>query len=212
MSITGAQFVQHVKVKLNRLDTSSYEDVRPEEILFYSNDALKSLTLAFDLGLYSGIVNEDIIKIYLAQLHKHADDTEVDMTANAGVLPTNVLKFKDMEAYVTIGSEVGWVDTRDLTNEKNSSREDNPFTKSFADEPIYRLITSEAGVVQIKFEVNGFTVTKIRYDYLIYPIEITEASTLTYQFLNELEDKTVTLILENLESRRMSSQPATSRS
>lgn len=207
MSVTGAKFIQNVQVKLNRLDTSQYEDVRPEEVLFFANDALKALTLGFDIGMYSPLVNQEVAKVYLAQLHQRAADTVVTMTGNEGTLPADILKFKDVQAFVTIGSETGWQDTRWLDNELNSFREENPFTKSFPDKPVYRLIDTK-----IKFEVDGFTVTKIRYDYLKYPVTITEGSTLTYQFINELEDKTVTLILENLENRRLSSQAQVSRS
>ena len=212
MAVSGAKFIQNVKVKLNRLDTSEYEDVRPEEVLFFANDALKSLTLAFDMESYPPLIGAEVAKVYLAQLHAHQSEQNL-VTVNEGVLPDTVFKFKDMEAYVTYPAsgtvlETGWVDTRWLNNEENSHREDNPFTKSFADKPIYRLIDE----TKIKFEVNNFKVTKIRYDYLKYPEVITEGSALTYQFINELEDKTVTLILENLESRRVSTQPAVSRS
>lgn len=212
MAVSGAKFIQNVKVKLNRLDTSEYEDVRPEEVLFFANDALKSLTLAFDIGAYSQLVDINAAKVYLAKLHAHQPEQTL-ITDNEGVLPETVFKFKDMEAFVTVPAtgtveETGWMDTRWLNNEENSHREDNPFTRSFADTPIFRLIDD----TKIKFEVGDFKVTKIRYDYLKYPEVITEASTLTYQFVNELEDKTVTLILENLESRRIQSQPAVSRS
>lgn len=207
--MTGAQFVQRVLVKLNRLDTAQYEDVRPEEVIFFGYNALKALTLTFDLGQYPPLVDVDAVKIYLGHLH-HKDE-EDPVNGNKFTQPEEVLKFKDMEAYVTTslsGSlETGWVDTRWLDNTENSHREDNPFTRSFPDKPIFRIIDKE-----VKFEVNDFTVTKARYDYLKNPEEFTEASQLDYPFMNELEDKTVTLILENLESRRVSTQPSVSRS
>jgi len=203
--MTATEFVSHVEVKLNRIDTSSYEDVRPEEIIFFANDALKALTLAFDIGAYSPLLDEFAIKTYLAGLYNHQDD--VPVVDNELALVPEVFKFRDMEAYVEVGDEKDWVDTRFLDNILNSTRESNPFRRSFADSPIYRLIDKK-----IKFEVNDFNVTKARYDYLKYPVEITENSTLDYIFNSELEDKTVTLILENLESRRLASQPQVSRS
>ena len=212
MSVTGTRFVQNVKVKLNRIDTSDYEDVRPEEVLFFANDALKSLTLIFDMGVYPPLVDGEVVKNYLARLHKSQPETVLS-TVNEGVLPNTVLKFKDMLAYVVYPEsgtvlEEGWMSTRWLDNSHNSDREDNPFLKSFPDAPIFRLIDD----TRIKFEASNFKVTKIKYDYLKYPEAITEASTLEYQFINELEDKTVTLILENLESRRISTQPQITRS
>lgn len=205
MSVSVAKFIQHVKVKLNRLDTSQYEDVRPEEVVFFANDALKALTLAFDKGLYPSSLDLEVITVYLASLHSR--QTELPLTNNERTLSQDVFKFKDMQAYVTIKEEQGWQDTRWLDNKLNSFREENPFTKSYPDRPIYRLIEDK-----IKFEAPDFEVTKIRYEYLKYPITITEAGTLEYLFINELEDKTVTLILENLESRRIQSQPSVSRS
>jgi len=209
MAITGAEFIQRVQVKLNRIDTSEYEDVRPEEVLFFGYNALKSLTLGFDLGQYPPLVDVDAIKVYLA--HLHISDEEDPITDNAFTLPEEVLKFKDLSAFVsypaTDHTETGWVDTRALDNIENTHREDNPFTRSFPDKPIYRLIDLE-----VKFEVNDFIVTKARYDYLKNPVEFDEGDSLDYPFTNELEDKTVTLILENLESRRISTQPQISRS
>jgi hypothetical protein len=207
MAKSVANFINEVEVKLNRLDSSSYEDVRPEEIVFFANDALKALTLAFDIGAYSPLLDEFAIKTYLAYLYTVGDVGDpTPITDNEFTLPEEVFKFKDMEAYVTIGSEVDWVDTRFLDNDKNSSREDNPFRRSFPDSPIYRLIDEK-----IVFEVNGFNVTKARYEYLKYPVEITEGGTLDYPFITELEDKTVTIILENLENQRLGSQPQVSK-
>ena len=212
MVVSGLDFIRNVKVKLNRLDTSQYEDVRPEEVLFFGNDALKSLTLAFDLGMYSSIVDEETIKVYLATLYASEPEQTLS-TDNEGVLSDTVFKFKNMEAYVVVPKvgtplEEGWMPTRWLDNSLNSTREDNPFKRSFPDTPIYRLIDD----TKIKFEVSDFRVTKIRYEYLVYPEEILSTSSLTYQFMDELEDKTVTLILESLEARRISTQPAVSRS
>ena len=203
--MTAEQFILQVQVKLNRLDTSSYQDVRPEEVVFFANNALKALILAFDIGQYSMLVNTPAVLIYLSNLIKRG--AEAALVSNEVALPVDILKFKDVQVYVTIGEEAAWCPTREYNNEKTSNREDNPFRQSYPDEPIYRLIDG-----QIKFDVNGFNCTKIRYDYLQTPIEITENSTLTYPFMNELEDKTVTLILENLESRRVQTQPAVSRS
>ena len=202
--MTAVEFIRHVEVKLNRIDSSSYEDIRPEEVIFFANDALKSLTLAFDIGAYSPLLDEFAIKTYLAYLYEVQE--EVVVTDNAFTLPSEVFKFKDMEAYVEIGTEKEWCETRFLDNIENSGRESNPFLRSFADSPIYRLISKK-----VKFEVTNFIVTKARYEYLKYTEVITEESSLDYIFNSELEDKTVTLILENLEGRRLASQPQVSR-
>jgi len=202
--MTVSKFILDVQVKLNRLDTSSYEDVRPEEIVFFANDSMKSLTLTFDMGVYSQLLDKLAIKTYLGSLD--AIEPEFSITGNKFPLNAKVFKFKDMEAYVTVGSESGWMDTRFLNNSLNSTRESNIFQRSFPDSPIYRVIDNK-----VKFEVNGFNVTKARYEYLKYPEEIVEGGTLTFPFISELEDKTVTLILENLEGRRLGSQPQVAR-
>ena len=204
--MTAAQFIAEIKVKLNRIDTSAYEDVRPDEVVFFTNDALKSLTLEFDKGFYSQILDTEAINVYLASLIDI--QTELALTNNAVALNANVFKFKSVEVEVTKDTETGWVaSSRELKNDDNAEREDNPFQRSFMDDPIYRLIDGK-----IQFEAQDFTCNKVRYDYLRYPTVITQASTLDYTFLNELEDKTVTLILENLEARRLQTQPAVARS
>lgn len=203
--MTGAEFIQRVKVKLNRIDTNSYQDIRPEEVLFFGDNALKTLTLLFDIGQYSGLVDESAIKIYLASLITKGP--ELNLVNNEVNLPSNVLKLKDTEVFVTVGTESGWMPTRFLTNEHTSDRQDNMFTKSYPDTPVFRLIGGN-----IKFDTFNFTCSKVRYDYLKVPIVIEELSQLVYPFINELEDKTVTLILENLESRRLQTQSIVSKS
>lgn len=202
--MTGVQFVQEVKAKLNRLDTEAYEDVRSEEVLFFGWDALKYLILEFDEEHYKGFEGEDTIRVYLAALTKH--QTELALVANKIALP-DLFKLKDVEAYVEVDSEKGWQTTRDSDNIKASRDEYNPFLKSYPDMPEYRLVDNK-----IEFHVNGFTCTKIRYTYLEYPPVITESSDLDMVFIMELQNRTVTLILENLESRRIQSQPAISKS
>lgn len=202
----GSQIVANVKVKLNRIDTNSYEDIRREEVIFFVNQALKSLTLEFDLGIYSRILNEPAIKVYLASLHKVQG--EAALGANEAVLSTNVLKFKDVQVYVTVDGEAGWQVAVEADNNNTSARQDNPFRKSFPDKPKYRLIADK-----IKFDTDGtFTCTKYKYEYLKNPDEITLATDVSYIFIEELEDKTVTLILENLEAQRLQTQPSVSRS
>jgi len=205
--MTGAQFITYVEAKLNRLDSSAYQDIRPEEVLLYANDALKYLSLNFDLGTYSRSLDRGAILNYLASLTASAKD--VNLTDNAVVLP-KLLKMKDLSVFVTVGEgdtqETGWVSTRDLDNVKTFDRDENPFLHSYPDSPGYRLIDGK-----ITFVANGFTCSKINYDYLKFPDEITEGSNLTYVFMKELEDHTVTLLLETLESRRIQSQPAVSK-
>lgn len=205
--MTSEEFILEVQVKLNRLDSSSYQDVRPEEIIFFANDALKLLTLGFDSGVYSQIVDKPTILRYLAG--STSSQAELTLTDNKRGVTDNIIKLKDVEVFVEIGSgetaESGWMPTRELDNEYNSKKEYNNFTKSYPDRPSYRLINSE-----ITFNVDGFTCTKVRYDYL-FVVEITEVSGVNFPFNQELEDKTVTLILENLEARRLQTQPTVSK-
>ena len=204
--MTTVQFIQEVKVKLNRIDSASYEDVRPDEVVFFANEALKSLTLEFDLGVYSPILNIEAILVYLGSLI--GIQTELALTSNGVALNANVFKLKSVEVEVTKGSETGWVGTsREMGTNDNSVREDNPFQRSFMDRPAYRFIDDK-----IQFDAQDFTCNKVRYDYLRYPAVITEGGNVDYTFTNELQDKTVTLILENLEARRLQTQPAVARS
>lgn len=203
--ITASTFITYVKAKLNRLDTAAYEDVLPEEVIFFANNALKNLVLEFDKGVYSPLVDFEALTIYLASLKK--TNPELVLTSNEVDLPADVFKFKSMQAYVTVGSENGWSRTHDKSNTNIYEKEDNPFAKSYPDKPHFRVEDNK-----VKMDTDEtFDVTKIRYTYLAFPTEITEASEITFPFVEELENKTVTLLLENLEGRRLETQPTVSK-
>ena len=202
--MTGAQFITEVKVKLNRLDTSSYEDVRPEEVLYFGYEALKAVTLEYDQFRNKGKMGREGVLNYLASLTKSAP--AVDLVANKVALE-DMFKLKDVAVLVSIGNETGWMPTRFEDNVGTSREEYNPFKKSYPDMPRFRVINNN-----IEFETNGFDCQKIKYDYLVYPTPFDENTDMTMVFISDLEDKTVTLILENLESRRLQSQAVVSNS
>lgn len=207
--MTGAEFITYVQLKLNRIDTSSYEDVRPEEILFFAHEALKKMTLDFDMGKYSQFTDRETLLNYLASITKSS--AEVVLSVNKVALP-QLLKIKGMSVFVRTNlsgsEETGWQVGKIEDNVENSDKEYNPFTRSYPDKPGYTLLN---GVIDFSNDL-GFTCEKIRYDYLVFPAVITETSNLTFPFMMELEDSTVTLILENLESQRLQSQMAISKS
>jgi hypothetical protein len=213
--MTTTEFVSRVKVKLNRIDTSSYEDVRPEEVIFFGNNAMKALILNFDLGGYPQLVDTDAVRVYMQDFYQH--QAELPLLTNEADIEAHVLKYKDVQVWVRIVDpeddktilEEAWVGaSRDLDNYKTSDREDNPFKRSYPDSPVYRLIGGK-----IHFDAQDFTCTKYKYDYLKVPKVIVETDTdLDHPFMDELENKTVSLILENLEARRLQTQPAVSRS
>ena len=208
--MTGERFALEVKGKLNRLDSSAYEDVREEEIWFFALDALKTLSLQFDDEYDRGMHKDNILlQAYLQSIIITA--AELPLTDNKGVFPSaKVFKIKDLQVYVEVTgtTEKGWQPTRTSTTLDQTLSTYNPFTKSYPDMPVYRLLNDG-----IEFEVDSsFTCTKIKYDYLKYPEVITGSTNLDMHFVRELQDKTVTLILENIESRRIQSQPVVSRS
>ena len=198
--MTGAEFIQYVKAKLNRLDTAAYADVRDEEILFFGHNAHKVLLLLWDTGQKTITTDSASINNYMAS--QTISVPELLLVDNAVSLP-KMLKFKDMMVYVEVEDEFGWQPTIEKANNLSSQVEENYFTRSQAYEPTYRLINDK-----IKFEVTDFLCKKIKYEYIKYPEEFTEASTLDFPFIIDLQDKTVTLILENLEQARLQSQPA----
>lgn len=200
--MTGAEFILFVKAKLNRLDTSAYEDVRPEEILFFGRDALKLLTLEFDLGIYSQKLDRATVNNYLSYISKRV---ELDMVNSASAI-FDLLKIKDATGYIEVGDEKGWRPLKEKILDGVYNREDNTFRKSTPVEPTYIL---EQG--SIKVLTNGFVCTKVELVYLVNPLEIEEYTILNFPFTQELQDKTVSLILENLENRRLSTQPVVSK-
>lgn len=202
--MTGAEFITYVKVKINRLDTAAYEAVEPEEILFYGREAMKRISLDFDKGSYKNSPNSATYLNYLGSITK----TQPEITCTNGAIPLPLLlKLKDVQAYVTVSGKSGWVPCEPEDNNGDSLRENNPFDKSYVDMPNYKLVDNKIQVV-----ASGFTCEKIKYVYLEYPAEITEASVINVPFQSDLEDMTATLVLENLESRRIETQPAISRS
>jgi hypothetical protein len=202
--ITGATFITRVKAKMNRIDTSSHEDVRPEEVLFFGNDALKALTLEFDTGKYSPLLDKEALNAYLSDLTSRS--AEITLTAGKVALPS-LLKIKGMQCFVTAGDSTGWVPCIDKSNLDLYEKEHNPFKHSFANKPHYRLEDEN-----IIFDTDGtFSVSKIVLIQLDIPTPITISSELNYEFISELENKTVTLLLENLESRRIETQPVVSK-
>lgn len=207
--MTGAEFITFIKAKLNRLDSSANEDVRPEEVLLFANDALKNLVLNFDIGNYSPALDKNVILNYLSTLTVLSP--EITLANNSVAIPL-YLKIKDMQVLVSIAAttstptESGWVTTRALDNNKSSSRENNSFMKSYPDMPTYRITDSK-----ILFMTDGFTCSKLKYEYIKYPPEITEAGSISFIYMKELQDATVTSILETLESRRVQSQAVVSK-
>jgi hypothetical protein len=112
----------------------------------------------------------------------------------------------NLEVRVFYEGSTGWQPTRELDNNRNSNTNYSPFSKSFPDKPSYVLQESK-----IKFFVNSFICKAVKITYLEQPILITEEQQLNMPFVNELQDETVTLILENLESRRIQTQPPISK-
>lgn len=207
--MTGARFAQEVKAKLNRLDSAAYEDVRNEEIYFFGFDALKGLTLNYDNEFDKGMHRGDrLLQAYLSSLIVRKEENLVD---NKVALFDEILKIKAIAVYVTLGSgdtlEEGWQPTRTESTLDRDKGIYNMFTKSYPDMPVYKLLDNT-----LEFEADGFVCSKIKYSYLKYPEAITQSTELDMHFVTELQDRTVTLILENLESRRIQTQPAVSRS
>jgi hypothetical protein len=197
--MTGAEFSLYVKAKLNRLDTSSWEDVRTEEILFFGRDALKRLSLRYDAGTVPVHLQGSIMNMYLSSI---TETIVLNLTGGVALL-TSILKIKDTKVQVKIGNELRYVPTRELATQDLSFVTNSPLSKSFPDKPIYHLSQD-----RINFVGDGFTCEKVEITFIKSPAEILENSVLTIPFTMELQDETVKLILENLESRRIQTQPA----
>lgn len=208
--MTGLEFILYVKAKLNRIDTAAYEGMENEEVLLFAHNALKSLTLAFDLGMYSHLTDRPTVLNYLATLVRTS--AVVPVTVNVATLP-KVLKIKSMRVEVIADSAgkkfSGWVPAQDRPRDLTFRNENNPFKKSRPNKPIYTLLNENT----IEFLVDDtFTCGNCQFDYLEYPDEILEDTNIEVPYIEELQDKTVTLILENLESRRLATQPQVTRS
>jgi hypothetical protein len=102
--MTGEDFVLYVKAKLNRIDTSSWEDVRSEEVLFFATEALKKLSVRFDTGIIQPTIDEHTRQAYLASITKI---TEIDLPNNEQILPL-LIKIKDVSVHVYCGNFTAW--------------------------------------------------------------------------------------------------------
>jgi hypothetical protein len=200
--MTGSDFAQYVKAKLNRLDSDSWEDVRNEEIYLYGLDALKKLSLRFDAGIAYPQLDKRVLNNYLAQITKKE---VIALSNNLVTIPT-LLRIKDLAVLVVIGSETAYQPTREADTEDQTIDTYSPFAKSYPDMPRYIL---SAG--KIEFLVDGFLCSSIKITYLEHPVEITEGTNFEFPFMTELQDETVSLILENLESGRIQTQPSFSK-
>lgn len=196
-------FILFVKAKLNRIDTSFWQDVREEEVLFFGTEALKKLALRFDSGQVPPTLDRATVNNYLAYI---TDKTTISLTSNKTDLPS-LIKLKNVSVKVNIGSKSSWQPAKEVESQGESEREYNPFTLSFPDRPNYMMVGKE-----IVFFAEGFTCSDIRITYLEQPELIKESDVLDIPFINELQDETVTLILENLESRRLQTQPTITKS
>jgi hypothetical protein len=105
--MTGIEFSLYVKAKLNRIDTSSWEDVRIEEVLFFATEALKKLSVRFDTGMTTPIVDEHTRQAYLASITKIV---EIDLLNNEQILPL-LIKIKDVSVHVLCGDFTDWEDS-----------------------------------------------------------------------------------------------------
>jgi len=197
--MTGADFSLYVKAKLNRIDTSAWEDVRTEEILFFALDALKKLSLRFDAGDVPVTLDKSVINNYLSSITKRQT---IDLVDNKIILPL-LLKIKDAEVLVKVGNQTGVQPTRELPTERISNIKNSPLSRSFPDKPIYFL--AEEKIVFLTD--STFTCEKVYLTFLEYPEEIVESTGLDMPFMSELQDETTTLIIENLENRRIQTQP-----
>jgi hypothetical protein len=204
--ITGAEFLIYVKAKLNRLDTNAYADIRDEFIFLMAQDAIKFLVLQYDTGQTTKGTDQASLNNYLASITKTGSK---DLADNAVDLPNDILKIKDMVVNVKVDSEEGFVSALEFTNHKISQKESNYFSESKAYEPTYRLIDNKIKFITKKIldESANFICTKIKYEYLEQPEMFNSSSQIELPFIQELEDRTVTLILENLEQQRLGSQP-----
>jgi hypothetical protein len=198
--MTGADFSLYVKAKLNRIDTSAWEDVRTEEILFFALDALKKLSLRFDAGDVPVTLDKSVINNYLSSITKRQT---IDLVDNKIILPL-LLKIKDAEVLVKVGNQTGVQPTRELPTERISNIKNSPLSRSFPDKPIYFLVEEKI----VFLTDSTFTCEKVYLTFLEYPEEIVESTGLDMPFMSELQDETTTLIIENLENRRIQTQPA----
>ena len=108
--MTGEDFVLYVKAKLNRIDTSSWEDVRSEEVLFFATEALKKLSVKFDTGMIQPTIDEHTRQAYLASITKIV---EIDLLNNEQILPL-LIKIKDVYVHVLCGDFTDWEGSTDV--------------------------------------------------------------------------------------------------
>jgi len=203
--MTATELIQRVKVRLNRLDTSFNADMRNEEVLLYINSALQSLVNKIYNGRIDNAASVDALSIYLSTLKVLEGETPL---TNNGVSLEDVLVFIGAEVYVSIGEFSAWVPgVEGIKGISIAERESNPFTKSTVDNPTYDLLNNKCIFVS-----EGFTCTKVKREFIKKPEEILESSTVDFRFLNELEEEATTLILENIQDPRISSQPQISKS
>ena len=209
--MTGGEFVLYVKAKLNRLDTAAYTDVRSEEILFFGRDALQLLLLDFDRGAFSPSIDKNTALIYLNSMTETKSLQKVQDEDCKFEFP-DAIKYKDLNLEIEVEyNGKTYTDTKPLRvmpSEGLSLLEQTDFRRSTISEPNCYLTDNILKVIKDSdYGEDDIVCKAVTCLYIKRPKELEEDGEIPVAFTKELQDKTVSLILENIENNRLRTQP-----
>jgi len=209
--MTGKDAVLQVMVNLNRLNTASNRVIQPEVVLLMLNKAALKLTKEkYFFNINRGIASNDREGF---QKNQYSTDELNSLVVTASInavngvapLPSDYLFHVRHSVIIKRADNSETVSHTPKLQKIDNLGEvySDPFNKPNEVEPVSffsdNYIQSDAG--------TGNTVTKILFNYLKKPEEITLTSVVKLAFIDDVIDAAVTLILDTWESPRMATQP-----
>ena len=206
--MTGLEAAQKFKVEINKLDRSSYIDIRLEKILHYLNKAALFLVKKKYRGIDSGPGRLEIMHPVLDDLKNLIKESSTTGLEETGLTE---IAFENDHLYFiacniqTASSECptpDWHEGRYVKPERVYKELESPFTESKLDSPMITVVGDKLVIYHSAFDVGAVTVK-----YLSTPAEITSDAEIALSFENEIIDTAVSMALENVESQRIKTQP-----
>lgn len=213
--MTEIEAAQKFKIELNKLDRASLVDIRLEKIVHYLNKATLFLVKKKYKGEESGPGRLEIMNPVLDDLAPLLKEVTVDV-ADGGNGSTIIPFFPDQLYFIsariktlciTADNETtsAFHEGRYVKPERVYKELDSPFNRSRVDDPMITVINNSLVIYNTDFDLDE----EVMYKYLKVPKTMTGGTDdLELSFADQIIDVAVTMAIENIESKRIKTQPS----